>query len=119
MPTLARVQELIARVEARDYVQGIADFYHADASMQENDGPPRVGRDLLIAHEKRTLERFAMTTRKVERFAISGDTVFINWVFEMVGPDSTVRMLDEITVQTWRDDRIASEKFYYDPAQLR
>jgi len=48
-------------------------------------------------------------------FAVNGDTVFINWTFGM----ATGKVLDEIAVQTWRDDRIATERFYYDPAQVK
>ncbi len=120
MPTLERIHAFIQRVEAQDYVGAIADFYHADATMQENLGAIRAGRDALIAHEIDSLSRFGIIhTRKLERFAEQGDTVFINWVFEFRRPSGGVRVLDEIAVQTWRDDRIQTERFYYDPAQLR
>jgi hypothetical protein len=45
--------------------------------------------------------------RRVERFAVNGDTVFINWIFELKGKDGEVRILDEVTMQTWRGDRIS------------
>ncbi|MDZ4761990.1 MAG: nuclear transport factor 2 family protein [Alphaproteobacteria bacterium] len=115
MPAPDRVRALIASVEAGDYVQAIEDFYHEDAMMQENEHKPRAGRAALVAFEQRTLEQVSMRTRTVERFAIEGDTVFINWVFEATGPDGATRILDEIAVQTWRGDRIAAERFYYDP----
>lgn len=119
MPSLDRVHAFITRVEAMDYVGAIADFYHPDATMQENMGPIRRGRDALIAHEIDILARFGgMAVQKVQRYAIKGDIVFINWVFEVPRPDGSFRDLDEIAVQTWRDDRIQSERFYYDPAQL-
>jgi len=120
MPTLDRVNALIARVEAMDYVGAITLFYHEDASMQENQDEPRRGRDALIAHEMDVLVRFGgMSVRKVERFAINGDHVFINWVFEVRQSDGSIRLVDEIAAQTWRGDRIAEERFYYDPAQVR
>jgi ketosteroid isomerase-like protein len=118
MPAPEDVEALIAAVEAGDYVAAIEEFYHDDASMQENGAPPRAGRDALIAHEQRTLERMRMATRKVERYAINGDIAFINWVFEATGPDGVTKVFDEVAVQTWRDDRIAAERFYYDPSQL-
>jgi ketosteroid isomerase-like protein len=120
VPALDRVEAFIARVESMDYVGAIVDFYHEDASMQENTAEPRRGRDHLVAHEIDIAARFGrMPVRKVERFAISGETVFINWVFEIAQKDGSMRPFDEISVQTWRGDRIAEERFYYDPAQLR
>lgn len=119
MPTLERVQSFITRVEQQDYVAAIMHFYHEDASMQENLGEPRRGRDALVAHEMETLLRFGnMPVRKVDRFAINGDVVFINWIFEVNVPNVGIRLLDEIAVQEWEGDRIRRERFYYDPAQL-
>jgi hypothetical protein len=60
-----------------------------------------------------------MRTRRVETLLVDGDRAVINWVFEMTGRDGQVRMLDELALQTWHGDRIAVERFYYDPAQLR
>ena len=124
MPALERVREFIARVEAGDHVGAIEDFYHRDASMQENLGQKRDGIEALIAGETAALVRMggAPESRCI-RFAISGDTVMINWTFAMGGqfatPDGKPRILDEIAVQTWRGDRIAAERFYYDPGALR
>jgi hypothetical protein len=119
MPTLDRVEAFIARVEARDFLGAMEDFYHPDATAQENASPPRVGLPALLANERATVARFPDTrVREVQHFAIKGDTVFINWVFEMADNDK-VRVLDEIVVQCWRGDRIASERFYYDPGSIR
>lgn len=120
MPDTARVRAFIALVEGCQYVQAIEDFYHPDASMQENTAPPRLGRDALIAHERKVLAGLkTMKTRRVDEFLVDGDDVVINWVFEMTGPDGTVRVLDELALQSWDGDRIRRERFYYDPAQLR
>jgi len=119
MPTLERVREFIARVEAKDHLAAIEDFYTQDASMQENMGEKRTGMAALLAGEQAALKRMggAPTSRCV-RFAVNGDTVFINWTFEM-GLGEKKRVLDEIAVQTWRGDRITEERFYYDPSTLR
>jgi ketosteroid isomerase-like protein len=120
MPSLQRVRDFISRVEARDYIGALVDFYHEDVVVQENLGDLRRGRDALIAHEIDIANRFgSVPVRKVERFAVHDGDVFINWIFELKGEDGRVRVLDEVTMQTWRDDRIASERFYYDPATIR
>jgi hypothetical protein len=120
MPTLDRVRSFIALVEAQQYVQAIEKFYHEDASMQENGAEPRRGRVALMAHEIEVGFRYgAMPVRQVERFAVRDDTVFINWVFEIAQKEGGIRTLDEVAMQTWDGDRIRTERFYYDPKQLK
>jgi ketosteroid isomerase-like protein len=120
MPTRERVRDFISLVERGEYVKAIEDFYHPDASMQENGQPPRKGRQALIEHERAVLAGLqAMRTRRVETLLVDGDRVVINWVFEMTGRDGQARTLDELALQIWVGDRIAVERFYYDPAQIR
>jgi hypothetical protein len=119
MPTIERVRAFIAMVEAHDYVAAMEAFYHADATMQENQGAMRVGLPAMIEGEKGALQRSDIRARKVGRFAIDRDHVFINWVFEITPrAGGKTLILDEIAVQTWRGDRIATERFYYDPKQM-
>lgn len=120
MPSRERVRALIAAVERGDYVRAIEDYYHPGASMQENAAAPRVGRQMLVEHERAVLASLkAMRTRRVDTVLVDGDHVVINWVFEMTGPDGVMRVMDELALQTWDGDRIATERFYYDPAQIR
>jgi hypothetical protein len=62
MPSRERVAAFIASVVGGDHVRAIADYYHAQASMQENLQAPRRGRDTLMAHEAKVLERVKMHT---------------------------------------------------------
>ncbi|HVY88011.1 MAG TPA: nuclear transport factor 2 family protein [Hyphomonadaceae bacterium] len=124
MPTLERLKAFIAMVEAGDHVEAIEQFYHRDATMQENLGQKREGIEALVAGEKAALVRMGgVPASKCIRYAITGDTVMINWTFAMGGqfatPDGKPKLLDEVAVQVWRGDRIASERFYYDPSTLR
>lgn len=118
-PTHARVRNFIARVEQQDYAGAIMHFYHADATAQENMGEIRNGRDAILAHEMETLLRYGnMPVRKVERYAINGNKVFINWIFEVTLPSGQKIAFDEVAMQEWDGDRIRRERFYYDPGQL-
>ena len=118
-PSMSLVRSFIRRVEQQDYVGAIAHFYHDDASVQENQDAPRVGRGALIAHEMDLMVRYgSIPVRKVERFAINGNTVFINWIFELNTPSLGKRVFDEVAMQHWDGDRIRRERFYYDPQQL-
>src|SRR5262245_41427363 len=120
MPTIERVKDFVAMVEAGKYVEAIREFYTDDASMQENLGVTRSGRDAMAAHEEGVLRTVkSITTRPGSRYAINGDVVMVRWVFDIVQADGKGFTFDEIALQTWRGDRIAQERFYYDPAQRK
>lgn len=119
MPTFERLNSLIAVVKAGRYVEAIRDFYHEDATMQENGKTPRAGRAALIANEERAMARMAsIRTVSLEAFFSGGDNVAIRSVYEFVDRDGHRSGLDEMCLQRWRGDRIAEERFYYDPAQF-
>ncbi len=119
MPSRERVNAFVATVRQGRYVEAIAEFYAAEASMRENLAPERRGRDTLIAHEKATLgsvDRIA--TVAAEPVIVDGNRVVIGWTFEFTGRDGSVRRLSELALQTWRGDEIVEEQFFYDPAQM-
>ncbi|HEY2177643.1 MAG TPA: nuclear transport factor 2 family protein [Caulobacteraceae bacterium] len=119
MPSRERVNTFVATVRAGRYVEAIERFYAAGATMRDNNGPPRGGRDVLIAHEKGVLSSMrGIATRAAAPVIVDGDRVVIGWVFEFKTMESEVRRLDELALQTWRDDLIIEERFYYDPAQM-
>jgi ketosteroid isomerase-like protein len=118
MPSRARLDEFIAVVESGDHAGAIERYYTEDASMQENGAPPRVGRDLLVAHERAVLERTAQVTSKCVWSIVEGDRVAIHWNFELTDKAGKVRRFDEVAVQEWRDDKIFCERFFYDPTKI-
>ena len=72
--------------------------------------------DLAVAAEIRYGQ---IPVRKVERFAINGDIVFINWQFEFDVAGVGKRLVDTVAMQTWDGDRIRRECLYFDPRQIR
>ena len=120
MPSPATVDAFLATVEAGDYVGAIERFYTADASMQENLGAPRVGRDLLVKVEQAAMARVdRIVAQRRHPALIAGDHVAIRWHFEFVKDGATVSTLEEIAWQTWRGEEIVEETFFYDPAQMK
>lgn len=118
MPSRDRVLAFIARVESGAHDLAIEEFYAPDATMQENNAPPRVGRDTLVAQERAVMARAAeIVTHPVKTFLIDGDNVVINWVFEFRFADGRGFRMEELALQRWQGDRIAEERFFYDPAQ--
>jgi hypothetical protein len=41
----------------------------------------------------------------------------IRWRFHFEWLDGTITDMEEVTCQRWAGDRIAEERFFYDPAQ--
>lgn len=119
MPSPEQLERFIAKVESNAHAEAIEQYYTPDASMQENDMPPRTGRDTLIAHERNVLARTrSMKSKCVRPVFVNGDHVVIRWVFEFEKLDGTRIRMDEIAYQRWQGERIAVEKFFYDPRQL-
>lgn len=119
MPSTQTLERFIARVESNAHVEAIQEFYTEGASMQENNEPPRVGRDALVKHEQRALSMAASVTSQCVRPAfVSGDHVVIRWIFEFTGKDGSKRRIEELAYQRWEGERIAQEQFFYDPKQF-
>ena len=117
MPSRTRLDEFIACVESGDHAGAIERYYTEDASMQENAASPRVGRDVLVAHERAVLERMAQVHSKCVASAVEGDRVAIHWNFELTDKSGKTRYFDEVAWQEWRGDRIFRERFFYDPSR--
>lgn len=66
------------------------------------------------------LERTARVTSKCVRPTfVNGDHVVIRWVFEFEWLDGRSGRMEELVWQRWEGERIAEEKFFYDPAQMK
>ena len=116
MPTRARVESFIAAVVGGNHVGAIADYYHESASMQENLQAPRQGRDRLMAHETKVLQRVKMHTHPDPLYLIDRNHVVINWIFDATDKEGVTRRLNELALQRWEGERIAEERFVYDTA---
>jgi SnoaL-like domain len=118
VPTTDTLDRFIGRVEENAHAEALEEFYTEDASMQENQATPRVGRDAHIANERNVFSRLRSVTSQCVRPAfLNGDRVVIRWIFRFEWLDGTVTDMDEIAYQRWEGDRIAEETFFYDPAQ--
>jgi len=118
MPTPETLERFIASVEANTHLQAVEDFYAPDVVVQENQSPPRVGREVQIDRERAVKARaMSMQSRCIRPVFVNGDHVAIRWVFRFDWADGTVTEMEEMAVQEWRDEQIVREAFFYDPAQ--
>ena len=119
MPSAETLERFIARVEQNAHVEAIQEFYTENASMQENQSAPRVGRDVLVENERKALARAESVRSTCVRPAfVSGDQVAIRWIFEFTWNDGSASRIEEIAWQRWDGDRIPQEQFFYDPRQF-
>src|ERR1700704_6458755 len=111
MPSAEVLSRFIAKVESNAHAEAIEEFYAEDASMQENELPPRRGRDALAAHERKVLARMrSVGSRCVRPVFVNGDYVVVRWVFEFEAHDTTRTRIEELAYQRWENDRIVEEK---------
>jgi len=120
MPDHETLEAFIAAVESGKHDEAIERFYTDDASMQDNLGPLRKGKDALIAREREFMPQFKEIRSECVRPAfVAGDHVVIRWKFEFVRPDGSSMAMDELAYQRWDGNKVAEERFYFDPAQLK
>lgn len=119
MPSADTLDRFIAMVESNAHVETIEAFYAPHASMQENEHEPRRGRDVLVEHERKALSRVrSVHSTCVRPVFVNGDHVVIRWIFVFERLDGSTMRMEELAWQRWEGDRIAEEKFFYDPAQM-
>ena len=119
MPDKQTLDAFLAMVVSGKHDDAIAQFYAEDCTMQENLGDIRRGRAPAVAREKATLSRFkSVKTTVVEPVHISGDYVVIHWIFEFERKDGKVVRIEELAEQRWNGNKMAAERFYYDPSQM-
>jgi ketosteroid isomerase-like protein len=105
MPSRERVEALIAMVEQAKFVEAIEAFYTEDATMQENQQPPRGPRSKLVEREQKTLAAHKEArTLPGSTYAVDGDTVVIRWTFVFTRKDGTSFRMEELALQRWRGD---------------
>ena len=108
------VAALITMVEGQQHLKAIERFYAEDATMQENNGVPRVGLQALLDWERYSLLHWFKVIHvcKAKSVVIEGDRVAINWLFEYTDYEDHSCRLDEVAYQLWKDGKIIEERFF-------
>jgi hypothetical protein len=118
MPSPETLERFIARVEQNAHAEAVQEFYTENSSMRENQGEPRVGRELHVANERKVFARAKSVRSECVRPVFqNGDHVVVRWIFEFEWLDGTFTRMEELACQRWEGERIAEEQFFYDPAQ--
>ena len=118
MPSAATLERFIRRVEEGAHDKACEEFYTEHSTMQENQAPPRVGRDAHVANERKVLARSrSILSTCVRPVLVNGDIVVIRWIFDFEFLDGSTLHMEELAYQRWEGERIAAETFFYDPSQ--
>ncbi len=90
-------------------------YYSDDVEMQENETPPRKGKETCIDYEKAMLDKVKDLKSELIQQAIDekNNVVFGEWKLTITYSTGTKILLPEVSVQQWRDGKIFYEKFYY------
>ena len=119
MPSRERVQALVEQVQRGELLEAFEEFYADDVVMQENGAPPTVGKAANREREQGFVGSIVeIHDNRATSVLVDGDRVAINWRAEYTLGDGNRYRFDQVSLQTWRGDRIASERFFYDTASL-
>jgi len=105
---------LIAMAQQGKFLEAIQEFYAEDATMQENNQPPRVGLAALLENERRVLASLKeIRVNRADSFIVDGDRAAINWVYHFIDSQGRELRRNELAYQIWRDGKIVCERFFY------
>lgn len=120
MPTLQTVERFVELVEAGQGMTALERFYAENASMQENQSLPRIGKSALLAHEAAAQASVTnMTARCTRPLLIEGETVVLRWTFDYIDSRGRPVQFEELAYQRWAGEFISEEQFFYDSAQFK
>ncbi|MFN8353936.1 MAG: hypothetical protein U0Y10_05815 [Spirosomataceae bacterium] len=102
-------------IEAGQTLLAMERFYAENVTMQENEEPPRYGKQLCIEHEQQNLSYVKALKCTLLNQAINPETgvVFSEWEYWFTNHKDKTSGLREVSVQQWQNGQIVREKFYY------
>lgn len=95
MPTKETIEKFISSVENEPHDKVIEEFYADDASIQENQNKPRVGKENLVKNEQGMLSKASSVHSKCIRpFFQIENKVIIKWKFRFEWKDNSVTEIE-------------------------
>ena len=89
-------------------------YYHDDVEMQENELEPVKGKDVNRKREQEFLSNVVeFRTASVRKVAVTDNTSFVIWSYDYTHKEWGVKNYTQVSVQTWKDDKIVKEQFFY------
>ncbi len=97
-------------------LEALEKFYSPSIVMQENDEPGRVGKQANLINEKENLKKIKAIKAYLINTAVNEHTgiVMSEWKYELIYLDGGMFLLEETSVQQWKDNQVVFERFYYE-----
>jgi hypothetical protein len=115
-----RMHELIEFFKTNPPPEAVYEqFYDENVVVQENLQLPRVGRKLSIERQKLMNANIKeVHDFKIVTVLVDGDRSMVEMHFEATTLDGYHFRLEEVGLQTWKDGKIISERYFYDPSSF-
>lgn len=112
------VNTIIAMMGEGKIIEAVERFYADDVAMQENSNEPHVGKAKNIEREKQFLATIKeWQSLDVHSIGTDGDendgVALIEYSFSFINTDDQPVKYEQVSVQRWKDGKIAHERFYY------
>jgi hypothetical protein len=112
-----QIQAFNDLITAGNTLQAMELYYAEEVVLQENEEPPRVGKFVCMAHEKKLLSHVSGLQIKILSQGIdaSNAVVLTELELQFTNASGETRRIVEVSVQHWQAGKIGKEKFYYRP----
>jgi hypothetical protein len=107
MPDRKRVESLVRYTVEGRLVEALETFYHEDGLAASIERQKMAKAAAMEIHEI-----------KAASVLVEGNRAAIEWHAEWTLPNGTRVRVEEVALQTWKGDRIAHERFFYDMSPL-
>ena len=113
MPTRENVQAVIDGILAGKLLETFDTYYGDDIIMSENGADERIGKEVNRAYEQAFVDSVSFHGVEVGLVIVDGDHAAIEWAFDLTPAGGERTIQRQMSVQTWRDNRIVREVFYH------
>jgi ketosteroid isomerase-like protein len=115
-----RIHELLEFFKTNPLPEEIYEsYYDENVVVQENLQPQRVGRAISIERQKLMNANIKeIHDFKIVTVLVDGDRSMVEMHFEATTLDGYHFRLEEVGLQTWKDGKIISERYFYDPSSF-
>lgn len=110
------VHGLAEMVSQGKLMEAFEKYYADNVSMQENEGDIRTGKDA----NRKAEEAFVGGITKINEInmltvAVGDNVSVLEYHFDVEHKDYGRINKNQVAIQRWQNNKITSEKFYYDP----
>lgn len=113
------VEDLIELLFSGRLLEAFDKYYAENVSMGENSQPPTVGFEANRSREIAFLDTIAeWHNGQAHSIIVDGDNAAIHSSFEFTNKDGVRLRFNQVSLQTWQNDKIVKEVFFYDPTSM-